>query len=183
MVVSLRNARLKPARPSFCRQGTGRKFPCRRPSTAASSLRHWKSASVRRRRACRARRPEHRSHAGRCRQSLCAHAPPHRSCFGIRITRGEQQLCLVCAQCRCWFVSRRPPLEVAFRQTLCGDPKPLPVIREDPDRLTTAAAKDKQAARKRIGREFFRAELRQRIYALLPSMASIATRIRSCGVI
>jgi hypothetical protein len=42
----------------------------------------------------------------------------------------------------------------------------LPVIRKDPDRLTTAAAKDKQAARKRIGREFLQAELRQRIYAL-----------------
>ena len=124
--------------------------------------------------------PRYRHPTGICRQCartktgtqalgqtiLCAHAPPHRSCFGIGITSGEQQLCLMCAQCRCWFVSCRPPLETAFRQTLCGDPKPLPVIHKDPDRLTTAAAKDKQTARKRIGLEFLPAELRQRIYTL-----------------
>ena len=124
--------------------------------------------------------PRYRHPTGICRQCartktgtqalgqtiLCAHAPPHRSCFGIRITSGEQQLCLMCAQCRCWFVSCRPPLETAFRQALCRDPKPLPVIREDPDRLATTAAEDKQAARKRIGREFLPAELRQRIYTL-----------------
>jgi hypothetical protein len=72
------------------------------------------------------------------------------------------------AQGLCRFVARWPPLETAFRQTLCSDPKPLPVIREDPDRLATAAAKDKQAARKRIGRKFFPAQLRQRIYAFPP---------------
>ena len=95
-----------------------------------------------------------------------AHAPPHGSCFGFRITCSEQQLRLMRTQSLCRFVSCRPPLETAFRQTLCGDPKPLPVIREDPDRLATPVAKDKQAARKRIGNEFLPAELRQRIYTL-----------------
>src|ERR1700690_989989 len=44
--------------------------------------------------------------------------------------------------------------------------EPLAVIRENPDCLAAAAAKDKQAARKRIGRQFLPAELRQRIYTL-----------------
>jgi hypothetical protein len=45
---------------------------------------------------------------------LCAHAPPHGRCFGIRITGGEQQLCLMRAQALCLFISCRPPLETAF---------------------------------------------------------------------
>jgi hypothetical protein len=97
---------------------------------------------------------------------LCAHAPPHRRCFRIRIAGGEQQLRLMRLQRFRRFSACRPPLETAFRQALCGDPEALPVIREDPDRLATAAAKDKQAARKRIGRKFLPAQLRQRIYAL-----------------
>ena len=97
---------------------------------------------------------------------LCAHSPPYGRCFRIRITGGEPQLRLMRSQCLCRFVSCRPPLEPAFRQALCGHPKPLPVIREDPDRFAAAAAEDKQAARKRIGRKFLPAQLRQRIYAL-----------------
>lgn len=42
----------------------------------------------------------------------------------------------------------------------------MPVIREDPDRLATAAAKDKQAPGKGVGSEFLAAELREGIYAL-----------------
>ncbi len=59
---------------------------------------------------------------------LCAHAPPHGRCFGIRITGREQQLRLMRSQCFRRFVSCRPPLESAFRQALGGDPEPLPVI-------------------------------------------------------
>src|SRR5947209_5511930 len=47
-----------------------------------------------------------------------------------------------------------------------GDPEALTVIGQNPDRLPTAAAENKQAARRRIGRQFLPAQLRQRIYAL-----------------
>jgi hypothetical protein len=90
---------------------------------------------------------------------LGADAPPDRRCFGIRITGREQQLRLMRSQCLCRFISCRPPLETAFRQALCGHPKPLPVIREDPDRLAAAAAEDKQAAGEWVGIEFLAAEL------------------------
>jgi hypothetical protein len=68
-------------------------------------------------------------------------------------------------QCFHGLVSGRPPFEVAFRQAFRGDPEPLPVISEDPDRLAAAAAKDEQAAGERIGVEFLTAELGQRINA------------------
>jgi hypothetical protein len=64
------------------------------------------------------------------------------------------------------LVAGRPPFEPALRQPLRGNPKPLFVIREDPDRLAAAAAEDEQAARKRIGIELLAAELRQRINPL-----------------
>jgi len=64
------------------------------------------------------------------------------------------------------FGSRRPPFETAFRQALGGDPKPLPVVRENPDRLATTAAEDEQAAGKRIGIELLAAELGERIDSL-----------------
>src|ERR1035441_3066275 len=83
--------------------------------------------------------PRYRHSTGICRQCartntgtqaleaiiLCAHAPPHGRCFRIRITGGEQQLRLMRSQCLCRFVSCGPPLEPAFRQTLCGDPEAL----------------------------------------------------------
>src|ERR1700722_3973871 len=66
----------------------------------------------------------------------------------------------------CRFVSCRPPLETAFRQTLGGNPESLAIVRQDSDSFAASAAEDKQAAGKRIGREFLPAQLRQRIYAL-----------------
>jgi hypothetical protein len=63
------------------------------------------------------------------------------------------------------FVSRRPPSEPTFRETLGCDPEPLPIVCEDSDRFAAAAAKDEQAAAKRIGIEFLAAELGQRVNA------------------
>jgi hypothetical protein len=97
---------------------------------------------------------------------LCVQTPPHRRRFGVRIAGGEQQLGLMRSQCFRGFVSCRPPSEPTFRETLGCDPKSLPVVRENPDRLAATAAEDKQAAGKRIGCEFLPAELRQRIYTL-----------------
>ena len=97
---------------------------------------------------------------------LCAHAPPDGCGFGVRIAGGEEQLRLMRLQCFCRFVSCRPPLETAFRQALCGHPKPLPVIREDSDRFAAAAAEDEQTAGKRVGIELLAAELCEAIYAL-----------------
>jgi hypothetical protein len=68
-------------------------------------------------------------------------------------------------QCFRGFSACRPPLETALRQTLGGDPESLTIVGENSDRLAAAAAKDKQTAGKRIGIEFFAAELRQRIDA------------------
>src|ERR1019366_2802971 len=125
--------------------------------------------------------PRYRHSTGICRQcartktgtqalggELSAHAPPHRRCFRIRITGGEQQLRMMRSQCFGWFVSCGPPLEPAFRQTLCGDPEALTVIGQNPDRLPAAAAKDKQTAGKGVGIEFLAAELRERVDALSP---------------
>jgi hypothetical protein len=63
------------------------------------------------------------------------------------------------------FVSRWPPSEPAFGKSLSCDPEPLSVVRQDSDRFAAAAAKDKQAARKRIGIEFLAAELGERVNA------------------
>ena len=97
---------------------------------------------------------------------LRAHAPPHWRCFRIRIARRQQQLRLMRLQCFRWLRAGGPPLETSFRQSLRGDPEPLPVIRQDPDCSSAAAAEDKQTAGKRIGIQFLAAELSEGVDAL-----------------
>jgi hypothetical protein len=63
------------------------------------------------------------------------------------------------------FVSRRPPFETTFRQALRGDPEPLTVVGQNPDRLAATAAEDEQAAGEWIGIELLTTKLRQRIDA------------------
>ena len=92
--------------------------------------------------------------------------PPYRCGFGLRIPRGQKQLCLMGSQCFRGFVTCRPPFETAFRQAFGGNPEPLTIVGEDSDRLAATAAEDEKAAGKRIGCEFLTTELRQRIYAL-----------------
>src|SRR5271163_3473074 len=109
---------------------------------------------------CQCARTETGTQARR-RVFLCAHAPPHGRCFGFGITGGQKQLRLMGLQRFRRFVAGGPPLKTALRQTLGGNPESLAIVGEDSDRLAAAAAKDKQAAGKRVGSEFLAAELRQ----------------------
>jgi hypothetical protein len=97
---------------------------------------------------------------------LCAHATPHRRRFSVGIPCRQKQLRLMGSQYFRRFVSRWPPSEPAFRETLGCNPKPLPVVREDSDRFAAAAAKDEQAAGKRIGVELLAAKLGEGVNAL-----------------
>ena len=63
-------------------------------------------------------------------------------------------------------LSLRPPPEAAFRQALLRDPETLRVVDQYFDSRRAPASEQEQAARKRIGRKFLPAQLRQRIDAL-----------------
>ena len=114
---------------------------------------------------------------------LCAHAPPYRRGFGFRIAGRQQQLRLMRAQCSARFRACRPPFETALRQALCGHPKPLAVIGQDPDRLPLRLRKMNRQPENGSEFSFSRHSCARESMPFLPSMASIATRMRSCGVI
>jgi hypothetical protein len=60
-----------------------------------------------------------------------------------------------------WLGACWPPLESTLRQAFGGDPEALTIVGKDSDRPAAAAAKDEQAAGKRIGIELLAAELRE----------------------
>src|SRR5712671_971491 len=59
---------------------------------------------------------------------------PYRRGFRVRITRGQQELRLVCLQCPSHPRPRRPPPKTPFGEPLLREPEPLAVIGQDFDR-------------------------------------------------
>lgn len=94
---------------------------------------------------------------------LGAHATPHGRRFRVGIPCRQEQLRLMGSQCFRGFVACRPPFEATFGKALRGNPEPLAIVRQDSDRFAAAAAKDEQAAGKRIGVELLSAELSKRV--------------------